>query len=90
MLCSLVRCWSRIICKNEFPLQQEKRKQAINTAKQQWEMMQSTLMGKSNRLTKMPEIYASHVGTYDNTPQDEEDGGSVGLDEDTGDEQSSR
>jgi len=28
--------------------------------------MQSTLMGKSNRLTKMPEIYAKHISTYDN------------------------
>ena len=51
---------------------QEKRKQAINTAKQQWEIMQSTMIGKSNRLTKMPEIYASHVATYDN-PVDQSD-----------------
>ena len=28
--------------------------------------MQTTMMGKSNRLTIMPEIYASHVGTYEN------------------------
>lgn len=27
--------------------------------------MQATLIGKSNRLTKMPELYASHVVTYD-------------------------
>lgn len=60
---------------------QEKRKQAIHTAKQQWEMMQSTMMGKSNRLTKMPEIYANHVATYDN-PRPTSDV----IDEDTDDQ----
>lgn len=50
---------------------QEKRKQAIHTAKKQWEMMQTTLMGKSNRITKMPELYASHVTTYDSLPSNE-------------------
>lgn len=38
-------------------------------------------MGKSNRLTKMPEIYANHVATYDN-PKHQTDN----IDEDTDDQ----
>ena len=47
---------------------QEKRRLAINNARKQWEMMQGTMMGKTNRLVReaMPEIVANHVGTYPN------------------------
>ena len=47
---------------------QEKRRLAINNARRQWEMMQGTMMGKTNRLVRdaMPEIVANHVGTYPN------------------------
>lgn len=33
--------------------------------------MQTTLMGKSNRLTKMPELYANHISTYDSLASNE-------------------
>ena len=47
---------------------QEKRRLAINNARKQWEMMQGSMMGKTNRLVReaMPEIVANHVGTYPN------------------------
>lgn len=45
---------------------QEKRRLAINNARRQWEVMQGTMMGKSNRLVRdvMPDLVASHVGTF--------------------------
>ena len=47
---------------------QEKRRLAINNARKQWEIMQGSMMGKTNRLVReaMPEIVANHVGTYPN------------------------
>ena len=55
-------------------------------------MMQSTMMGKSNRLTKMPEIYANHVATYDNPRQQQQQQSAAAaaqievIDEDTDDQ----
>ena len=39
---------------------------AINNARKQWEVMQGSMMGKTNRLVRdaMPELVANHVGTY--------------------------
>ena len=52
---------------------------AINNARKQWEVMQGSMMGKTNRLVRdaasdssrlvrdaMPELVANHVGTYPN------------------------
>ncbi|XP_067940574.1 leucine-rich repeat-containing protein 49-like [Watersipora subatra] len=57
----------------KISLMKEKRKQAINTAKQQWELMQSTMMGKSNRLTKMPDFYGGHGDAYEGSDVQDED-----------------
>ena len=47
-------------------------------------------MGKSNRLTKMPEIYANHVATYDNPRQQQQSAAAAAqievIDEDTDDQ----
>ncbi|XP_013403686.1 leucine-rich repeat-containing protein 49 isoform X2 [Lingula anatina] len=49
---------------NKEALVKEKRRLAINNAKRQWEVMQGSLMHRTNRLVKMPELYATHVGSY--------------------------
>ena len=56
---------------------QEKRRLAINNARKQWEIMQGSMMGKTNRLVReaMPEIVANHVGTYPNEVMVDEENG---------------
>lgn len=48
--------------------------------------MQTSMMGKSNRLTRMPELYASHVGTYDNPGNNHDNSFIEVSDEDTDDQ----
>ncbi|XP_074650110.1 leucine-rich repeat-containing protein 49-like [Tubulanus polymorphus] len=54
---------------NKAALLKEKRKLAINNAKRQWEVAQTTLQ-KTKR--KMPDLYANHVATVPNTQQQQQ------------------
>ena len=49
---------------------QERRRQAINNARKQWEVMQGSVMARSSRMARdaaaMPEIYANHVANVPN------------------------
>ncbi|XP_069136955.1 leucine-rich repeat-containing protein 49-like isoform X3 [Argopecten irradians] len=45
----------------------EKKRIAINNAKRQWEVMQGTMMNRTGKLVKMPDIYANHVGSVPNS-----------------------
>ena len=55
---------------------QERRRVAISNAKRQWEVMQSSLTTRTPRNTNnMPDLYASHVTTVNNSDvtNDDED-----------------
>ena len=56
-------------------LSQERRRLAINNARRQWEMMQGSMMSRSNRLVR-PELVASHVA---NIPNHTVNGGTLGV-----------
>ncbi|XP_033750012.1 leucine-rich repeat-containing protein 49-like isoform X2 [Pecten maximus] len=45
----------------------EKKRIAINNAKRQWEVMQGTMINRTGKLVKMPDIYANHVGSVPNS-----------------------
>ncbi|XP_060062567.1 leucine-rich repeat-containing protein 49-like [Ylistrum balloti] len=45
----------------------EKKRIAINNAKRQWEVMQGTMMNRTGKMVKMPDIYANHVGSVPNS-----------------------
>lgn len=42
----------------------EKRRAAITNAKCQWEAIQGSMMSRSGKLSKIPDLYAQHVATY--------------------------
>ena len=56
---------------------QEKRRLAINNAKRQWEVMQGSLIQKTSKLVRTPDLYANHVGSVPNseviTPDNDDD-----------------
>ena len=58
----------------------ERRKLAINNARRQWDVMQGSLMARTNKLVRgaMPDLVASHVGNIPNSDlnddRDEDDG----------------
>nr|XP_022330181.1 leucine-rich repeat-containing protein 49-like isoform X4 [Crassostrea virginica]XP_022330276.1 leucine-rich repeat-containing protein 49-like isoform X4 [Crassostrea virginica] len=45
----------------------EKKRLAINNARRQWEVNQSTMINRTGKLIKMPELYANHVGSVANS-----------------------
>ncbi|XP_060602229.1 leucine-rich repeat-containing protein 49-like isoform X4 [Ruditapes philippinarum] len=45
----------------------EKRRLAINNAKRQWEVMQGSLIQKTSKMTRTPELYANHIGSVPNS-----------------------
>ncbi|XP_045156719.2 leucine-rich repeat-containing protein 49-like isoform X2 [Mercenaria mercenaria] len=45
----------------------EKRRLAINNAKRQWEVMQGSLIQKTSKMTRTPELYANHIGSIPNS-----------------------
>ncbi|XP_056022971.1 leucine-rich repeat-containing protein 49-like isoform X6 [Ostrea edulis] len=45
----------------------EKKRLAINNAKRQWEVMQGSMINRTGKLVKMPELYANHVGSVANS-----------------------
>ncbi|XP_060602080.1 leucine-rich repeat-containing protein 49-like isoform X2 [Ruditapes philippinarum] len=47
--------------------QKEKRRLAINNAKRQWEVMQGSLIQKTSKMTRTPELYANHIGSVPNS-----------------------
>ncbi|XP_062612472.1 leucine-rich repeat-containing protein 49-like isoform X3 [Saccostrea cucullata] len=48
-------------------IMKEKKRLAINNAKRQWEVMQGSMMNRTGKLVKMPELYANHVGSVANS-----------------------
>ncbi|XP_061172062.1 leucine-rich repeat-containing protein 49-like [Saccostrea echinata] len=48
-------------------IMKEKKRLAINNAKRQWEVMQGSMMNRTGKLVKMPELYANHVGSVSNS-----------------------
>lgn len=46
---------------------QEKKRLAINNAKRQWEVNQGSMISRTGKLVKMPELYANHVGSIANS-----------------------
>ena len=46
-----------------FPALQEKRRLAINNAKRQWETMQGSLLSRTGKMVRAPELYANHLGS---------------------------
>lgn len=39
----------------------------MNNAKRQWEVMQGSMMNRTGKLVKMPELYANHLGSIPNS-----------------------
>ncbi|KAK3097495.1 hypothetical protein FSP39_010176 [Pinctada imbricata] len=52
---------------NKANVLKEKKRLAINNAKRQWEVMQGTMINRTSKLVKMPELYANHVGSVPNS-----------------------
>jgi hypothetical protein len=42
---------------------QEKRRLAINNAKRQWEAMQGSILSRTGKLVRAPDLYANHLGS---------------------------
>uniref|UniRef100_K1PQ40 Leucine-rich repeat-containing protein 49 n=1 Tax=Magallana gigas TaxID=29159 RepID=K1PQ40_MAGGI len=51
----------------ERPPPGEKKRLAINNAKRQWEVNQGSMISRTGKLVKMPELYANHVGSVANS-----------------------
>ena len=54
---------SSILTVSPFPAFQEKRRLAINNAKRQWETMQGSLLSRTGKMVRAPELYANHLGS---------------------------
>nr|XP_022330275.1 leucine-rich repeat-containing protein 49-like isoform X3 [Crassostrea virginica] len=52
---------------NKTNIMKEKKRLAINNARRQWEVNQSTMINRTGKLIKMPELYANHVGSVANS-----------------------
>ncbi|XP_056022974.1 leucine-rich repeat-containing protein 49-like isoform X9 [Ostrea edulis] len=52
---------------NRTNVMKEKKRLAINNAKRQWEVMQGSMINRTGKLVKMPELYANHVGSVANS-----------------------
>ncbi|XP_076444066.1 leucine-rich repeat-containing protein 49-like isoform X2 [Babylonia areolata] len=48
---------------NRAAILKEKRRLAINNAKRQWETMQGSLMSRTGKMVRGPDLYASHLGS---------------------------
>ncbi|KAL8577182.1 hypothetical protein ACOMHN_047950 [Nucella lapillus] len=48
---------------NRAAILKEKRRLAINNAKRQWETMQGSLISRTGRMVRAPDLYASHLGS---------------------------
>lgn len=48
----------------KIAIMKEKRRAAITNAKCQWEAIQGSMMSRSGKLSKIPDLYAQHVATY--------------------------
>lgn len=45
-------------------IMKEKRRAAITNAKFQWEAIQGTMMSRSSKMSRIPDLYAQHVASY--------------------------
>ncbi|XP_052279635.1 leucine-rich repeat-containing protein 49-like isoform X3 [Dreissena polymorpha] len=51
---------------NKLSVMKEKRRLAINNAKRNWEVSQGSLIQRTSKMTRTPDLYANHIGSLPN------------------------